>query len=147
MSDKFGQSGYLYVLFLYVDDRIYDIACEYTGMAINVELLFLQWPCRSSGVRRWLPTAAARVLVRSDVGFVVDKAALGQVISEYFGFPCQSFHRFLYYHNHPGLTQQAIKWPQCRVDLDSTPRYANFNFNLLFLYGTLPYSYPLHPAS
>jgi hypothetical protein len=24
------------------------------------------------------------------VGFVVDKAALGQVFSEYFGFPCQS---------------------------------------------------------
>jgi hypothetical protein len=39
------------------------------------------------------------------VGFVVDKAALGQVFSEYFGYPCQSFHRFLHYHNHPGLTQ------------------------------------------
>jgi hypothetical protein len=41
------------------------------------------------------------------VGFVVDKAALGQVFSEHFGFPFQSFHRFLHYHNHPGLTQ----WP------------------------------------
>jgi hypothetical protein len=39
------------------------------------------------------------------VGFVADKAALGQFFSEYFGFPCQSFHRFLPYHNHPGLTQ------------------------------------------
>jgi hypothetical protein len=39
------------------------------------------------------------------VGFVVDKAALGRVFSEYFGFLCQSFHRFLHYHNHPGLTQ------------------------------------------
>jgi hypothetical protein len=39
------------------------------------------------------------------VGFVMDKAALGQVFFEYFGFPCQSFHRFLHYHNHPGLTQ------------------------------------------
>jgi hypothetical protein len=39
------------------------------------------------------------------VGFVVDKVALGQVFSEYFGFPCQSFRRFLHYHNHPGLTQ------------------------------------------
>jgi hypothetical protein len=30
------------------------------------------------------------------VGFVVDKVALGQVFSEYFGFPCQSsFHRLL----------------------------------------------------
>jgi hypothetical protein len=33
------------------------------------------------------------------VGFVLDKVALGQVFSEYFGFPCQfSFHRLL--HNH-----------------------------------------------
>jgi hypothetical protein len=39
------------------------------------------------------------------LGFVVDKAALMQVFSEYFGYPCQSFHRFLHYHNHPGLTQ------------------------------------------
>jgi hypothetical protein len=43
------------------------------------------------------------------VGFVVDKVALGQVFSEYFGFPCQSsFHQFfsaitLTYH--PGLAQ------------------------------------------
>jgi hypothetical protein len=39
------------------------------------------------------------------MGFVVDKAALGQVFSKYFGFPCQLFHRLLHYHNHPGLTQ------------------------------------------
>jgi hypothetical protein len=39
------------------------------------------------------------------VGFVVDKAALGQVFSEYFGFPCQSFHQFLHNHNHPVLAQ------------------------------------------
>jgi hypothetical protein len=38
------------------------------------------------------------------VGFVVDTAALGQVFSEYFGFPCQSsFHQFLHHHNRPGL--------------------------------------------
>jgi hypothetical protein len=43
---------------------------------------------------RWLPTAAAWVRARAEhVGFVVDKAALGQVFSEYFGFLCQSsFH-------------------------------------------------------
>jgi hypothetical protein len=35
------------------------------------------------------------------VGFVVDKAALGQVFSEYFGFPCQSsFHQLLPNHHH-----------------------------------------------
>jgi hypothetical protein len=34
-----------------------------------------------------------------NVGFVVDKVALGQVFSEYFGFPCQfSFHRLLHTH-------------------------------------------------
>jgi hypothetical protein len=35
------------------------------------------------------------------VGFVVDKAALGKVFSEYFGFPYQSFYLFLHHHNHP----------------------------------------------
>jgi hypothetical protein len=56
----------------------------------------------AQAVSRWLPTAAAQVHVRVEhVGFVVDKAALGQVFSEYFGFPCQpSFHQFLYHHNH-----------------------------------------------
>jgi hypothetical protein len=39
------------------------------------------------------------------VGFVVDKAALGQIFSEYFGFPYQSFHQFLHHHNHRGLAQ------------------------------------------
>jgi hypothetical protein len=51
------------------------------------------------------------------VGFVVDKVALGQVFSEYFGFPCQSsFHRLL--HNHPGTIGQ--KWPQYK-GLGPTP--------------------------
>jgi hypothetical protein len=35
------------------------------------------------------------------VGFVVDKVALGQVFSEYLGFPCQfSFHQLLHIHHH-----------------------------------------------
>jgi hypothetical protein len=43
---------------------------------------------------------------RQHVGFVVDKAALEQVFSKYFGFPWQSsFHQFLYHHNHPEPTQ------------------------------------------
>jgi hypothetical protein len=34
------------------------------------------------------------------MGFVVDKVALGQVFSEYFGSPCQfSFHRLLHTHH------------------------------------------------
>jgi hypothetical protein len=55
-------------------------------------------------VSRRLPTAAARVRAQSrsgNVGFVVNKVALGQVSSEYFGFPCQfSFHRLLPIHHH-----------------------------------------------
>jgi hypothetical protein len=61
------------------------------------------------------------------VGFVVDKAALGQVFSEYFGLPYQSFHQFLHNQNHPGLTQKANggrsgEWTQ----LYSTPHYTNY---------------------
>jgi hypothetical protein len=56
-----------------------------------------------------------------NIGFVVDKAALGQVFSEYLGFPCQSFHQFLH-HNHLELAQwdiggRSAEWTQ----LDSTP--------------------------
>jgi hypothetical protein len=36
---------------------------------------------------------------------VVDKAALEQVFSQYFGFLCQSFHQFIHHHKHSGLTQ------------------------------------------
>jgi hypothetical protein len=40
------------------------------------------------------------------MGFVVDEVALGQVFSEYFGFPCKSsFHQFL--HNHHRLSSGA----------------------------------------
>jgi hypothetical protein len=39
------------------------------------------------------------------VGFVVDKAALGQVFSQYFGFPCQGFRLLLTIHHHSGLVQ------------------------------------------
>jgi hypothetical protein len=63
------------------------------------------------------------MLLASQVGFVVDKVALGQVFSEYFGFPCQSsFHQLL--HNHPHLSSGAgtivQKWPQYK-GLSPTP--------------------------
>jgi hypothetical protein len=49
------------------------------------------------------------------VGFVVDKAALGQVFSEYYGFPCQfSFHQLFHTHLSPGagtLGQMAADVP------------------------------------
>jgi hypothetical protein len=58
------------------------------------------------------------------VGFVLDKVALGQVFSEYVGFPYQSlFHQFLHHHNHPGpIGGRSVEWTQ----LDSTPHYTNF---------------------
>jgi hypothetical protein len=52
------------------------------------------------------------------VGFVVDKVALGQDFSEYFGFPCQSsFHLLL--HNHhlsSGAGTIGQQWPTYQVD-------------------------------
>jgi hypothetical protein len=61
------------------------------------------------------------------VGFVVDKAALGQVFSEYFGFPCQSFHQFSIiiitrgWHNRL-IGGRSAEWTQ----LHSTLHYTNF---------------------
>jgi hypothetical protein len=53
-----------------------------------------------------LPLSLYLEMSGQHVGFVVDKAALGQVFSQYFGFPCQSsFHQFLHHHNHPELAQ------------------------------------------
>jgi hypothetical protein len=40
--------------------------------------------------------------------FVVDEAALGQVFSEYFCFPCQAFHRLLHTHHHPSSLARTI---------------------------------------
>jgi hypothetical protein len=56
------------------------------------------------------------------VGFVVDKSALGQVFSEYFGFPCQSFHRLLHTH-YPssGAVIIAKYWPTYEKDSSLTP--------------------------
>jgi hypothetical protein len=55
------------------------------------------------------------------VGFVVDKVALGQVSSEYFGFPCQSsFHQLLHSHLSSGAGTIGQKWPQYK-GLSPTP--------------------------
>jgi hypothetical protein len=51
------------------------------------------------------------------VGFVVDKVALGQVSSEYFGFPCQfSLHRLLHSHH---LSSEAGTIGQLVTDIPS----------------------------
>jgi hypothetical protein len=51
------------------------------------------------------------------VGFVVDKAALGQVFSTYIGFPRQSFHQYLH-HPFDGHSAEWTQW-------DSTLHYTN----------------------
>jgi hypothetical protein len=51
-------------------------------------------------------------------GFVIDKVALGQFFSEYFGFPCQfSFHRLFY--NHLRLSSGAGTAGQIVADVPS----------------------------
>jgi hypothetical protein len=70
----------------------------------------------AQAVSRWFPTAAT--WVRSRVwssGICGGQSGARQDLSEYFGFPCQSwFHQLL--HNHPHLSSGAgtigQKWPQ-----------------------------------
>jgi hypothetical protein len=72
---------------------------------------------KAQAVRRPFLTAAARVQAQArSVKFVVDKGALGQVFSEYFGFLYQfAFHRLLHTHHQPSfgaVNGQCIKWSQ-----------------------------------
>jgi hypothetical protein len=71
----------------------------------------------------------------SHVGFVVDKVALEQVISEYFGFPCQfSFHRLLHIHHHlppgAGTIDQLVAYIPSGLSL--TPSQEIKTKNLLY---------------
>jgi hypothetical protein len=55
------------------------------------------------------------------VGFVVDKVALEQVFSEYFGFQCQfSFHQMLHCHHH--LSSGAGTIDHTVAEAHPTPR-------------------------
>jgi hypothetical protein len=79
----------------------------------------------AQAVSPWLPTAAARVRARSGhVGFVVEKVALGQVFSEYFGFPANHSTNFTVIiftrgrYNRP-IGGRRAEWTQ----LDSTLHY------------------------
>jgi hypothetical protein len=71
-------------------------------------IIYAMWPRHSSG----FPPQNPRFDVRSGhVGFVVDKATLECVFSEYFGFPCQfSFHQMLQTHlsSGAGTTGQLV---------------------------------------
>jgi hypothetical protein len=50
-------------------------------------LLYMQRPCRSSAVRRWLPTAAARVRVRAACGVCGGQRATGTGFLPVLRFP------------------------------------------------------------
>jgi hypothetical protein len=68
--------------------------------------------------------------------------ALGQVFSEYFGFPCQSsFHRLLHIHHHRSSGAGTIGqlWPTYQVDSVHPPRKTKkktrvINYGIVFLY-------------
>jgi hypothetical protein len=78
---------------------------------------------------------------------VAEKVALGQVFSEYFGFPRQSsFHKILHPHNQPGQVQigdRRAEWTQLNYNPTNQikNKYLHFqtaSFDLLesiFIYG------------
>jgi hypothetical protein len=98
----------IYDALLPVEERerldIFDEVC------FNTESLPKIFPLDSSTAKLIVGRAIAEVVSHwrprfdprsGQVGFVVDKVALGQVFSAYFGFPCQSsFHQILHHHNH-----------------------------------------------
>jgi hypothetical protein len=85
----------------------------YTFEVIKVKV---HRPCRSFPQRR--PGFEPR---SGHVGFV-DKVALGQNFSEYFGSPCQfSFHRLLHSHHHHYLISGYGTTGQTVVDIPSGP--------------------------
>jgi hypothetical protein len=68
------------------------------------------------------------------VGFVVDKVALRQVFSEYFGFPCQSSFHLLLHNHHPssGAGKIGQQWPTYQVDSVSPHPERNYKRKKLF---------------
>jgi hypothetical protein len=86
------------------DVKIHDAYCY--------GLLFLQYPYANAAICHDIAQTVtfADLLTQQPgfdpwsgrVKFVMDKAALGQVSSEYFGFACQfSSHQVLHIHHHP----------------------------------------------
>jgi hypothetical protein len=72
------------------------------GMLIQICIQFhlLEGCAIAQVVSRWLPTVAAQV---QSCGICGGQVALGQVSSEYFGFPCQFSFRLLRTHHHHHL--------------------------------------------
>jgi hypothetical protein len=66
---------------------------------------------------------------------VVDKAALGQVSSEYFGFPCQPFHRLLHTLHHPSSGDGTIDETVVAVPNGHSPRFISFYCSIVCFYA------------
>jgi hypothetical protein len=68
-------------------------------------------------------------------GFAVDKVVLGQVSSEYFGFPCQSsLHQILHPHNNRGkYNRPEVADEPSGPSLDSTSHHANLKKKMYLL--------------
>jgi hypothetical protein len=84
----------------------------------------------AQAVNRRFPTATAWFEPRSGhVGFVMDKVAMGQVFSQYFGFPCQfSFHLLLHINHLPsgaGTTGQLVADVPSELNL-TPPQETNY---------------------
>jgi hypothetical protein len=80
----------------------------------------------AQAISRRLPTAAHGF--ESGLGhvdFVVDKAELGQVFSEYFRFPCQSSHRLLHTHHHTSSGAGTVGHLLTSVRVGSVPTHTN----------------------
>jgi hypothetical protein len=62
------------------------------------------------------------------MGFVVNEAALWQVFSEYFGFPCIAFHLLLHTHTHTPSSIFIFGWyirpVAASVDVDTVPLHS-----------------------
>jgi hypothetical protein len=77
-----------------------------TGRFVATISNITAWPCRSSsGLSLASNRGGPGSLLGSVWGLWWTKRHWEQSFSEYFGFPCQSFHQFLHHDNHPGLAQ------------------------------------------
>jgi hypothetical protein len=85
-----------------------------------------------------------------NVGFVVDKVALGQIFSEYFGFPCQfAFHLLLHIHHHlssgAGTISQTVAAVPSELSLTppkETRKKNYFQGSILGLKSVIPSEVP-----
>jgi hypothetical protein len=93
--------------------------CDGPDQAAHYHILSLEVGDFISGPPlAWLQSEGGSLISTLQVGFVVDKVALGQVFSECFGFPCQSsFHQLLHnHHRSSGAGTIGQQWPTYQAD-------------------------------